>query len=340
MTSSAGTSRPGLSRRALLAASASSVVAAGAGVRSVRAAPGIPILKVGYLPFGAVQWEIDTLVNNGFDKSAGFQVEMVPLASSEAARIAFLAQAVDTMVQDLLFAARLKADGKSVLFLPQSSTEGELVAANNSPIKSIADLKGKSIGVAGGPVDKNWLFLRAAALEHHKLDLTRDASPVFGAPPLLATKVERGELDCGMLYWSTAARLKPKGYREVTTTGQILASLGARGKVAVGGYLFRGGVDQRVLAGFAKALRMTEHLLATSPEAWTEIRPVMKAPDDATFESLKNAYLDGIPQKPREEEIADARSFFAVVLRVGGSALVGPARDIPDDLYVDRAIYG
>ena len=47
-----------------------------------------------------------------------------------------------------------------------------------------------------------------------------------------------------------------------------------------------------------------------------------------------------VPHKPRAEEIADAQSFFAIVAKLGGPALVGGATSLPGDLYVDQAVYG
>lgn len=298
------------------------------------------VFKVGTLPFGTVRWEIDTLIAHGFDRDAGIKVENVPLASTEAARIAFLSGSVDAITNDLLFAARLRAEHKPVLYMPHSSTEGALVVPAASSIKTLADVKGKSIGVAGGPLDKSWLVLRAAALKSDKLDLDKDARPVFGAPPLLSAKVESGELDGALLYWSQAARLEAKGYRQVVSVEDVLEQLGAKGKVAIVGYLFKSSVDQRVLEGFHKAIRRTQDLLASDPQAWSAIRPMMEAKDEATFEALKKAYLRGIPRKPRAEEIADAQSFYSIVARLGGAALVGPATTLPEGLYVDRAIYG
>ena len=300
----------------------------------------MPVFKIGVLPFGTVQWEIGALVGNGFDKAAGIVVEIVPLASSDAARIAFLSGSVDVIPNDLLFAARLKAEQKPVLYMPHSTTEGALMAPAASTIKSTADLKGKSIGVAGGPLDKSWLVLRAAALKESNLDLTRDARPVFGAPPLLAAKVESGELDCALLYWSQAARLEAKGYKRIISVEDLLTSIGAKGKVAIVGYLFKQNAKEDVLAAFVKAVRRTEDLLADKPDAWAPIRPTMMAKDDATFDALKAAYLRGIPRKPRAQEIADARSFFSIVAGLGGAELVGSATSLPEDLYVDQAIYG
>ena len=322
------------SRRTLLLASAAALLAS----RAKAANP--TRFKVGTLPFGTVGWEIQTLIDHGFDKAAGIQVENVPLASSEAARIAFLSGSVDAIANDLLFAARLKAENKSVLYMPHSATEGALIVPAASSIKSIADLKGKSIGVAGGPLDKSWLVLRAAATKEAKLDLEKEAKLVFGAPPLLAAKVESGELDSALLYWSQAARLEAKGYRQVVSVEDLLADLGAKGRVALVGYLFKADAKQEVLAAFGKAVRRSEDLLADSPEAWAAIRSMMKAPDEATFETLKKAYVRGIPHKPRAEEIADAQSFFSIVAKLGGTALVGPASTLPADLYVDQAVYG
>ncbi|MCX8254594.1 ABC transporter substrate-binding protein [Beijerinckiaceae bacterium RH AL1] len=293
--------------------------------------------KVGTLAFGTVHWVMETIRRNGFDTAQGFAVAPTLLASSEAARIAFLGGSVDTIVNDIFFAARLKAEGRPLQFLPFSSTEGALIAKPTSTIRDVGDLKGKSIGVSGGPLDKNWLILRADAQKSARLDLAKDARPAFGAPPLLAAKVDAGELDCGLLYWSDAARLEAKGFRRVLDTESIVARLGAPGRVAIGGFLLHPETSPATRAGFAKAVRRANDLLANEPKAWDPLRPLMRAPDEATFQALKAAYLRGVPTKPRAAEIADAQAFFAVVAGLGGAALVGEATSLPADLYVDAA---
>ena len=65
----------------------------------------------------------------------------------------------------------------------------------------------------------------------------------------------------------------------------------------------------------------------------------MSAKDEATFVALKQAFVDGIPHKPRADEIKDAQDFFSVVAKLGGPALVGSATSLPASLYVDAAIY-
>ena len=66
---------------------------------------------------------------------------------------------------------------------------------NDSPIKTLEDLKGSKVGIAGGPLDKSWLILRAYAMQEHGMDLKGDTEQVFGAPPLMMKAALTGETD-------------------------------------------------------------------------------------------------------------------------------------------------
>lgn len=322
------------SRRAILAAGAASLFAPRASAAAGKT------FRLATLPLGTATWEAAVIKAQRFDTTAGFQLEVVKLASNEAARIAFVSGAVDTIVSDLIFAARLRAEGKKVRFLPYSTAEGGVMVASASPITTSEALVGKSIGIAGGPLDKNWILLRAAVLQTSKLDLQKDARPVFGAPPLLAAKLEHGALDAALLYWNFCARLEAKGFRELTSVQAMATSLGAHGKVALLGYLVHEDGDPAVLAGFAKASRAAKALLASRAAAWTTLRPLMEAPDAATFEALRQAFIDGIPHQTRDVEIADATQLFALLAKLGGDTLVGAAKSLPEGLYVNQAVYG
>jgi NitT/TauT family transport system substrate-binding protein len=295
------------------------------------------VLKVGVLPFGTVGWETETIRRNGFDAAKGFRLDEIKLASSEAARIAFSSRAVDTIVTDLLWAARLRAEGRKVRFLPFSATEGGVMVAPQSPIGHVRDLAARTIGVAGGPLDKSWLLLRAFALEQAGFDPLQKSSPVFGAPPLLSHKLEVGELDAALLFWQFCARLKAKGFREVVRAGEIAKSFGATGEIALLGYVFDEdrGTDPTILADFAAASRRAKELLSSSEAAWESLRPRMQADDDATFQILKRDFVDGIPKRDVSAERADAERLFAILARVGGEKLIGPAQTLPAGLYVD-----
>lgn len=318
-------------RELLFAASALHALGTGRALAEERA------VRIGILPFGTVAWEVETIRRNGLDSARVLRVEPIRLASNEAARIAFQSGAVDTIVSDLLLAARLRAEGKPVIFLPYSATEGAVMVPAASPIASVADLKGKRIGVAGGALDKSWLLLRAYAAERFGLDLAEQASPAFGAPPLLAEKLAAGELDAGLLYWNFCARLEAKGFRRLVGAGEIARSFGLAGEIALLGYVFDEAFasDAARLAAFAAASRDAKARLASSDAAWESLRPLMAAEDEATFEALKRAFLAGIPSRPVAAERADAERLYAVLARIGGEKLVGPAKTLPPGLYWD-----
>jgi NitT/TauT family transport system substrate-binding protein len=321
-----------LSRRGLLAAAALWPLPLGAAEAGA--------VTVGLLPFGTVSWEAAVIKARRLDAAQGFSLEGVKLAGSDAARIALQGEQVDTIVSDLLWAARLRAEGKPVKFLPYSATEGALMVAGNSPIRSLADLAGKRLGVAGGALDKNWLLLKASAGERHGLDLERGARPAFGAPPVLMQKLESGELDAALLYWTFCARLEARGFRRLIDADEIARGFGAQGPIALLGYVFDEGLLRRkpdALAAFARASRQAKEALASDDAAWSAVRPLMAAEDEPTYAALKRDFLAGIPRRPVAAERADAERLYAVLARLGGERLVGSATSLPEGLYWDAA---
>ena len=172
-----------------------------------------PVIKVGVLKFGTVNWELKAMKHHGLDKANGFELEIVPFAGGDATRIALLGGEVDVIVSDWLWVSRQRSDGKDMTFVPYSSSVGAIMVKGDSDLTEFADLEGKKIGVAGGPLDKSWLLLQGMAQQEHGGNLAKDNEIVFGAPPLLAEKAADGELDavlnyCCLLYTSPSPRDK------------------------------------------------------------------------------------------------------------------------------------
>ena len=317
-----------ISRRGLLLA--------GMLVPSVVRAADLPTIKVGILPFGTVSWEAETIRREKLDEAAGYRLEAVRLATNDAARIAFQAGQVDTIVSDLLLAARLRNEGRNVKFLPFSATEGGVMVPAGSSIRSVADLAGKRIGVAGGALDKSWILLKAHAQEKSGLDLATAAQPAFGAPPLLANKLETGELDAALLYWNFCARLEAKGYRKLVGAGDIARAFGLTGDIALIGYMFDEALAERtggLIDKFATSSLSAKRLLTENDAAWSALRPMMEAEDETTFQTLKRYFIEGVPRRPAAEEQADAEKLYAVLRTLGGEKLVGAGTVLPPGLY-------
>ncbi|AWN37258.1 ABC transporter substrate-binding protein [Methylobacterium radiodurans] len=324
-----------LSRRGLLAAAALAALTAPP-VPSARAAA--PVFRLGSLPFGTVAWEAAVIKARGLDTANGFSLEVVKLAGNDAARIAFMGGQVDAIVGDLLWAARLGNEGRRLRFIPYSTTEGAVMVPEASPIRGLKDLAGKRLGVAGGPLDKNWLLLRAQARDAAGLDLESGAELAYGAPPLITLKLEQGALDAALTYWTYCARLEAKGFRRVIGADDIMRAFGATGSVALIGYLVDGATVEgrpQLVASFARASRAAKDMLASDPATWEIVRPLMTAEDEATFEALKREFLAGIPRRPIADERADGERLYAVLQRLGGERVVGSGPSLPAGLYFD-----
>ncbi|GJE60092.1 ABC transporter substrate-binding protein [Methylobacterium trifolii] len=325
-----------LSRRGLLAAAALVPL-------SGRARAEGPTIRLGSLPFGTAAWEAAVIKARGLDTANGFSLEVVKLAGNDAARISFMGGQVDAIIGDLLWAARLGNEGRAVRFIPYSTTEGAVMVRTDSPIKSLKDLVGKRLGVAGGPLDKNWLLLKAQARDAADIDLETRAEIAYGAPPLITLKLEQGALDAALTYWTYCARLEAKGFRKLIGADDIMRAFGATGQVALIGYLFDGttvAAKPEAVAGFARASRAAKDMLATDASAWEIVRPLMTAEDEPTFEALKREFLAGIPRRTIQAERSDGERLYAVMARLGGERLVGSGATLPPDLYFDGTKHG
>jgi NitT/TauT family transport system substrate-binding protein len=288
-------------------------------------------VKVGVLAFGTVSWMVDTIRRNGFDKAEGIDLDVMRLASTDATAVGLQGGSVDVIATDWLWVSRERTGGTDFTFSPFTTALGAIMVPPDSPIKTLSDLKGKKLGVAGGPLDKSWLLIVAYALRTANLDLRTETTQVFGAPPLLAEKAKQGEIDAVLNFWPYAARLEAVGFTQLIGIEDVVRELGAKGEVAMVGYVFSedwAKENKQAIGGFLRAAAKADELLATSNEAWDAIRPLMRAEDDATFEALRRRYREGIPERSTAQNEADAKVLFQFLRELGGEKLVGPGAEL------------
>ena len=292
-------------------------------------------LKLAVLKIGTVNWELDTIKHYGLDEAAGFEMEVQGMAGNPATRIAFQAGEVDAMVADWLWVARQRADGKDYVFIPYSTAVGGLLVAADSPVQSLADLKGQKIGIAGGPVDKSWLILQAFAKQQSNMDLAAETEQVFGAPPLIFKSGLSGEVAGVINFWHFMAKMKAKGFREVVSVADASAALGLDPKTPLLGYVVTGDLARskpELLNGLITASRAAKDILANDDAAWDRLRPMMNAGDDAAFEALKDGFRAGIPTAD-PVDLDAAKAMFALMVELGGEELMGSATELPDGVF-------
>ena len=285
---------------------------------------------------GTFAWELAVIRSHNLDKQANLSIEPVELASPEAGKIALRAGSADIIVSDWLWVSRERSLGGKLTFYPFSSALGAVMVPNNSPMHALADLKGHTLAVAGGPIDKSWLLLQAS-MKQDGTDLKTDSNIIYGAPPLLTAKALSGESDATLNYWNFCAALEAKGFRRLAGIEDILPKLGAKGRTAMVGYVFDeawGNTHADLLARFIAMTRKAKEILATSDADWDQIQSLTGAADAATLRAYRDGYRAGIPHRPIADEEADARVLYRVLAKIGGRDLVGPAPELdPGTFY-------
>ncbi len=283
-------------------------------------------ITVGVLKFGTVSWQLETLKAHRLDEAAGLSVEVLSLASKNATSVALQAGRADIIVSDWIWVMRQRAAGADFVFVPYSTALGALVGAADSDIDSVKDLAGKRIGVAGGPIDKSWLVLRAWSERELAFDIDHDAEPVYGAPPLLSEQLRRGGLDAVLTFWPYAARLQAQGHKRLIAVSDLLADFGIERPLSLVGYVFRERLARERPAAVRKffdAVAAANQILSTSDQAWTDLRPIMKAGSEVAFEGLKAGFRAGIPKVLTMDSIADAETLYQLLEERGGDKLLG-----------------
>ena len=283
-------------------------------------------VRAGVLSYGTVNWELNVVKHHGLDRKEGVELLVTKLGGKNASAVALQGGAVDVIVTDWIWVSRQRASGTDYTFVPHSVAVGGLMVRPDSGIKSIGDLRGRKIGIAGGPVDKSWLMLRAYAMKSIGADLKDIAKPTFAAPPLLNRIMLKGEIPAALNFWHYTARLKAAGMVELISVTDLLPALGVNGRPPLIGWVFseRWAKDNGpAIKGFLRALRAAKKIMASSDAEWDRLRPLTKAKNDETFFALRDAYRAGIPKSFGDEDIAAAKALFKTLAEYGGRDLIG-----------------
>lgn len=293
-------------------------------------------LRVASLKFGSFSWLLETIRAEGLADKAGLQIIVVEVATNQAGPVALLSGEAEVIVSDWPWALRQRALGEYVKFAPYSSALGALMVGPNSSIQTLADLKGKKLGVAGGAIDKSWLLLRAYTKKELGTDIAQMVSPSYGAAPLLTEETRAGRLDAVLNFWTYAARLQGDNYRTVVGMDDVLKGLGIEPVPSLVGFIWREGTEAKKPAEIAAFLSVVEQgnaVLAKSDAAWDRIRHLVRPESDAEFAAIKAYYRAGIPRPWTGAETRSAEKLTHLLVDVGGPQLLGSDTQFDPKLF-------
>jgi NitT/TauT family transport system substrate-binding protein len=266
------------------------------------------------------------------DKKYGFEMQIVPVGTSQAALTALQAEGADVIVADFMFLSRAKHAGvKAIGIGPILKWADHVVVPANSPIKSLCDLRGKKVGTVLRSASY-WLVVRAAALKQCGLDLEKDASIQEGGVALLRGLMEQGQLDATFIFNNVTPAMTVTGkFRVLAQLSELIGQIGLPPDAPF--LLFAAQTDYAAahpknVKAFMAAYREAVQILAVDDDAWVEQGRIMKM-DEASIPLVREEMRADLLSKFDPTTEAGIRKTFDILLATAGPEVLGMSK-LPD----------
>ena len=164
-------------------------------------------IKIGYWTSGVSLGFGSVLEQGRFLEKEGLDVEYVKFSDVNAPTRAIVSNAIDIAIgASAAGAFNIAADGLPIkIILGTQLAEAQFTVLADSPIKSIADFKGKKIGMS--PPGSATHAIAAALLENNYGLKPSDYTVVPGTEPRLAQFLIQREIDAGAIRSTTVAQM-------------------------------------------------------------------------------------------------------------------------------------
>jgi len=155
--------------------------------------------KLGYLS-GAQDFVIFVMESEGLLERYRLRPEKVKFLNPPSVHLMIAERQVDIGFGGFTTMANARAQGKDVIVVRGIFSPVNVVFVPwNSPLQSVADLKGKKLGSFGGLGSTTLAFLAVIASKWHGLDLYREVEQITAPGPALDQLLERGEIDAALM---------------------------------------------------------------------------------------------------------------------------------------------
>jgi NitT/TauT family transport system substrate-binding protein len=323
-------------RRHLLATGSALAAAAMLPARSFAGQP----LRLTSVKSGSVGWLIETIKAEGLDKKYGVDLDIIEVANNAAAPVTLLAGEADVVVSDWTWALRQRSKGEDFKFAAYSSALGSLIVPKDSAIKTIADLEGKKVGIAGSSADKSWVLMRAYSRKLLGKDISKMCETTFGAAPLITEEFKAGRLDACLNFWTFAARLIGDGARQIVSMADVIKALDISPAPPLVGFIWSEKVAKEKSLPIESLLNMVNEandILAKSEPAWERLRPLVKPATEEEFAAIKTAFRAGITKPWTLADTEAAGKLTKLLIELGDTELVGDGTRFDPNLFHIKA---
>ncbi|GAA6734788.1 ABC transporter substrate-binding protein [Thermus oshimai] len=292
-------------------------------------AQGTKSIRAGLQAGGTFAWVVYAMERYGIAKELGLEVKATTYATKQATEIALRAGEAQVVVDDFVGVVLARQGGIPVQAVyPFSLLTGGVVVRADSPIRGVADLKGKVIGAASLD-DKSLLLLRALAVARYGFDPQKEAKVLAVAPPLMAELLRRGELEAALPYWHFIARMVATGeYRELISNAEMLRELGLPTDLPLLLVVAREDTDPEALRLFLRGLNLAQERMRRDEAFWNELldRGLYALPDRSLLPAVRKRWEGGLATRWDAGVIVGLTNLVQRLVQVAGSEVMGIRR--------------
>ena len=218
-----------------------------------------------------------------------------------------------------------------------SRMNNDILVRADSSIKDTAQLKGKRIGVLGGAASFSANMFMAVLQAYYGFDPRKDGNLQFGASALLASLLQRGDIEAFLSNDPiTAIELAKGRVTSIGEMGAIYASRGGRhptvGAISVSDQLAAEHPDavNAFLGGWIEAVK----ILKTDRKVWEEMARILLGMKDDKVVTLLWERIPGL--WPVKWDEADAKGEMEVLKFISRYAGGGYLDKIPESAFSSR----
>lgn len=294
-------------------------------------------VTVGVLKYGTMNWEMDVIEQQQLASRYQVELERKPLGSPQALLVALQGGSVDIIVNDWLWASRQKEFGRDYYFFPYSTAGGVLITHPQANIKSLGDLRGKRVGIAGGTANKNWVLYKTFIQQSVGIDLATDVDIKHAAPPMLNALMEQGQLDAVINFWHYAAQLKHLGMPVLADMNDVLKHFAIDSEVPLLGWIFSktwADANPDLVNRFLNMSYAARQQLKQNDDLWQSIPTFSKKYQGDVQRYLIDDYRNIIPAQFSNQFQASLVKLFTILKsNQSDASLTGNVTSLPDDIF-------
>jgi NitT/TauT family transport system substrate-binding protein len=283
---------------------------------------------------GAQEFVDFVMEGHGLLDAVGLKADKVKSLSPANLHLMVAEHRVDIGYGGFTTMATARGEGKDIIVIYGVFSPVNMVfVRKDSPIKTLTDLKGKKLGVFGGPGSTTFGFLAVLAKNWYGIDLFKDAELVTAPAPALAELLGKGDLDAALLGTIESIQTFAKDrYR-------VLADLSAEYRSHQGGRAPAhvtiatneeyAKAHPDIVRDYLKAYKSALDYVHSHPEVWDEYAESIKMNDPAERKLLREKMEPNLVEHWDAQQIALQNDYLKLVHDIIGDSVL---KVIPSDL--------